>query len=105
MYRRSALIALLFTAGLISASGRQAHSDRASAEAPLQRAAIDWDNGDYVAALTAYQTLLAGPDAAAALETIALQTGELYRTTELTTNGANPRFSPHSRNFASETGP
>jgi hypothetical protein len=105
MYRRSALIALLLTAGLISASGRQAHSDRAAVEPPLQRAAIDWDNGDYVAALTAYQTLLAGPDAAAALETIALQTGELYRTTELTTNGANPRFSPDSRYFAFETGP
>ena len=50
----------------------------------------DWDKGDYVAALTTYQELLAGPDAAAVLEPIALQTGELFRTTELTTDGANP---------------
>ena len=43
-----------------------------------------------IAALTAYQDLLAGPDAAAVLEPIALQTGELFRTTELTSDGANP---------------
>ena len=71
----------------------------------LQRAWNDWDKGDYVAALTAYQDLLAGPDAAAVLEPIALQTGELFRTTELTSDGANPVFSPDSRTFSFETGP
>ena len=48
--------------------------------------------------------MLAGPDAAAVLEPIALQTGELFRTTELTTDGANPVFSPDSRSFSFETG-
>jgi hypothetical protein len=70
----------------------------------LQRAADAWDKGDYVAALTAYQDLLSGPDAAAALEPIALQTGELFRTIELTDDGAAPSFSPDSRYVSFETG-
>src|SRR5262245_30056948 len=65
----------------------------------------DWDRGDYVAALTAYQQLLNGPDAASLLEPIALQTGELFRTTELTTDGANPTFAGDGRHFSFETGP
>ena len=38
------------------------------------------------------------------IEAIALQTGELYRTTELTTDGAVPRFSPDGRTLLYETG-
>ena len=83
--------------------------DRAAADntpkAALQRAADAWDKGDYVAALTAYQDLLSGPDAPTALEPIALQTGELFRTVELTDDGANPSFSPDSRYVSFETGP
>lgn len=101
MYRRIAYIAVLLTAGFASTAGR----DRTRAEIALERAAFDWDKGAYVAALTAYQDLLSGPDAAASLDAIALQTGELYRTTELTTDGAHPKFSPDSRHFAFETGP
>ncbi len=71
----------------------------------LERAFFEWDRGDYVAALTTYQDVLAGPDAASALETIALQTGELSRTTELTADGANPTFSSDGRRFSFETGP
>jgi hypothetical protein len=105
MYRRFAFIATLFTTAFVSTAGRNGDAVWAALEPPLQRAALDWDKGDYVAALTAYQNLLAGPDAAAALEPIALQTGELYRTTELTADGANPKFAPDSRHFAFETGP
>lgn len=101
MYRRIAYIAILLTAGFVSTAGR----DRTRAEIALERAAFDWDKGDYVAALTAYQDLLSGPDAAASRDAIALQTGELYRTTELTTDGAHPTFSPDSRHFSFETGP
>jgi Peptidase family M28 len=71
----------------------------------LARADDDWDRGDYVAALTAYQQLLNGPDAASVLEPIALQTGELFRTTELTRDGANPLFAADGRHFSFETGP
>jgi hypothetical protein len=51
-----------------------------------------WDRGDYPAALKAYINIVEGADSAAALEEIALQTGELYRTRELTTDGRLPRF-------------
>ncbi len=104
MYKRVALTAALLAAGMISVAGRGRLSS-SGADGALQRAWDDWDKGDYLAALTTYQTLLAGPDAAAALEPIALQTGELYRTIELTSNGANPAFGPDSRYFAFETGP
>ena len=77
----------------------------APAGSVLGRADDDWNRGDYIAALTVYQQLLSGPEAASALEPIALQTGELFRTTELTTDGANPVFAPDSRHFSFETGP
>src|SRR6188508_1185821 len=104
MYKRVGFTAALLTAGLISVAGVD-RSLSPGADAALQRADADWDKGDYVAALTTYQELLAGPDAASVLEPIALQTGELYQTRELTSDGANPVFSPDSRTFAFETGP
>ena len=63
-----------------------------------------WDGGNYTAALRGYQQLLASPVAEALLETIALQTGELYVTTELTDDGAVPQFSPDGRYITYETG-
>ena len=103
MYRRSVVTAALVAAGIISIAWRD-HVAATDNDA-LRRAWYDWDRGDYVAALTAYQALLSGADARAVLEPIALQTGELYRTVELTTNGANPAFSQDSRVFSFETGP
>src|SRR5689334_16982093 len=92
-------------AGLLAIGVLTADSDNGSLPSALERARIEWDAGDYVAALTQYQNLLAGPDAAQAVEPIALQTGELYRSVELTTDGANPLFSPDGRRFSFETGP
>src|SRR5262245_24770952 len=100
MYRSLVFTAAIVTAAAIAVSGRDNSTDAA-----LQRAAFDWDKGDYVAALTTYQELLAGTDAAAALDAIALQTGELFRTTELTKDGANPQFGQDGRYFSFETGP
>ena len=57
-----------------------------------------------MAALTAYRALLAAPGGETWLEQIALQTGELFQTREITANGANPRFSPDGRFVAYETG-
>lgn len=101
MYKRPALIAALLAAGWIAVAAR----DRAATDAAMERAAFAWDKGDYITALTTYRELLAGPDAASVLEPIALQTGELFHTTELTRDGANPAFSPDSRYFSFETGP
>ena len=108
MYTRTStrigVLAALLAAGWIQLTGRDRPPDDTPPAADLQRAADAWDTGDYVAALTTYQELLSGPQADAALETIALQTGELFRTIELTANGANPVFSPDSRHLSFETG-
>ena len=91
-------IAAVVAVGLVAGSTGDALS------AALDRAAFQWEKGNYVAALEAYQTILEGPDAQQALESIALQTGELYQSFELTTDGANPVFAPDGRRFAFETG-
>jgi Tol biopolymer transport system component len=73
-------------------------------DTPLQQAALAWDRGDYTTALKIYLQLLDAPDPAPSIEPIALQTGELYRTTELTDNGDAPVFSPDGKTVAYETG-
>jgi hypothetical protein len=73
-------------------------------DSPIQTAALAWDRGDYVAALDTYVRVLESSPSQADVEAIALQTGELYRTTELTTDGAVPRFSPDGRTLLYETG-
>jgi hypothetical protein len=101
MYRRIALItAAALAAGWTTIGAR----DKAAADAALERAWFAWDKGDYLSALTTYRELLAGADAGGVLEPIALQTGELYATTELTKDGANPTFSADSKYFSFETG-
>jgi peptidase M28-like protein/WD40 repeat protein len=75
-----------------------------AADAPMRLATLAWDRGDYVSALTTYAQLLDGPDAEKVLEPIALQTGELFVTTELTTDGSAPQFSPDGRFITYETG-
>ena len=74
-------------------------------DSPLETAALAWDRGDYVSALTSYLQVLDSAATDAALETIALQTGELYKTVELTPDGAAPRFSPDGAYLTFETGP
>ena len=63
-----------------------------------------WDEGHYIAALNDYIRILSAPGGDAFLETIALQTGELFETRELTRDGRAPRFSPDGRFIAYETG-
>ena len=63
-----------------------------------------WERGDYVAALNGFLRVLNGPDGAAWLEPIALTTGELFETRELTSDGRAPRFSPDGQMIAYETG-
>ena len=60
--------------------------------------------GDYRTALSGYLRLLDSPDAASVLEPIALRTGELYETTELTRDGAVPQFSPDGKYILYENG-
>jgi Tol biopolymer transport system component len=69
-----------------------------------ERAYQAWDNGDYLAALHGFDSLLKGPESARWLDRIALVTGELYPDTELTPDGRSPRFSPSGRYLAYESG-
>ena len=93
---------LIFAA--VIASAAVAVSGRAVNDTPLEQAALAWDRGDYTTALKTYLQILDSPEADSALEPIALQTGELYRTTELTENGESPSFSPDGKTVAYETG-
>ncbi len=74
-------------------------------KAELRAANDAWNDGKYATALRAYIKLLNGPSGEQYLEAIALQTGELYQTTEFTTDGRAPSLSRDGRLIAYETGP
>jgi len=63
-----------------------------------------WQRGDYITALNGYISVLNGPDGDQYLEPIAQQTGELYRSYELTADGRSGRFSPDGRFIVYEVG-
>ncbi len=76
----------------------------ASNDSPLARAELAWERGDYPVALRGYLQILDAPGADAALDAIALRTGELFQTTEVTADGLAPQFSPDDRHFLYEQG-
>jgi Tol biopolymer transport system component len=94
---------LLLSVAFVPLSGSPGAS--AAADTPLTIADLAWERGDYPAALTGYLKLLDSQDAASVLESIALRTGELYQTIELTRDGAAPQFSPDGRHILYEHGP
>src|SRR3990172_10112066 len=79
-------------------------SGQSGAPADLGAANLAWERGDYPTALEGYLALLTGPSGAEVLEPIALQTGELYVTDELASDGVAPRFSPDGQHIAYEVG-
>ncbi|HUF23150.1 MAG TPA: hypothetical protein VMN81_03400, partial [Vicinamibacterales bacterium] len=98
--RRLALLILISTA--------LAQTGPAAQPAPAQNAGyIDaytaWDEGHYVVALERLKALLPGADEAT-FEHIALLTGELYQTHEVTADGRNPSLSLDGTLIAYETG-
>jgi hypothetical protein len=97
--------ALLAAAALAAAASYATTAGREHPDARLLTANLAWDRGDYTTALALYLQALDGPDGDAVLEPIALQTGELYRTTEITHDGLAPQFSPDGRHVAYEAGP
>jgi Peptidase family M28 len=104
MTRAFASTLLLSFALLAPAIGTSATSGTES-DTPLQIAELAWERGDYPVALTGYLRLLDSAEATSVLEPIALRTGELYQSTELTRDGALPQFSPDGRYILYETGP
>jgi len=76
----------------------------AAEPAPDWRSAYEaWDLGRYEEALSAMQALLPAADAAT-LEAIALTTGELYVTSEITSDGRNPVFAGNTGLMVYERG-
>jgi len=98
--RRAARVPALLAIGLIAF----APSPHAANDTPLSLADLAWDRGDYPAALNGYLQILDSPQGDAALESIALRTGELYKTIEVTSDGAVPQFSRDGRHFLYEIG-
>jgi hypothetical protein len=72
--------------------------------ASLDAANDAWQRGDYIAALNGYIAQLSAPGGDRVLESIALTTGELFHTRELTASGRAGRFSPDGKFIVYETG-
>lgn len=89
---------------LLPASAVNGQTTEPIGDAAFDAALFAWEAGDYPAALAGLQRLLNGPDAHRFLRPAALLTGELYVTTELTTDGAAARWSPDGRHVVWETG-
>jgi len=82
-------------------SGVVAQHPAASA---LDAANDAWQRGEFASALNGYISVLSAPGGDRALESIALTTGELFQTRELTAGGRNGRFSPDGKFVVYETG-
>ena len=95
--KRFAGLTLLLVTGWLGTPG-------SAADVRLQDADLAWDRGDYPTALRGYLAILGAgaPDDVA--DAIALRTGELFKTTEITADGGAPRFSPDGRYFTYEVG-
>src|SRR5438045_3128781 len=63
-----------------------------------------WERGDYIAALNGYIQLLTAPGGDQYVDLVALTTGELFQTREITADGRAPRFSPDGKFIVYETG-
>jgi Tol biopolymer transport system component len=75
-----------------------------AAAARWDRAVEAWDAGQYPEALTDLIAVAGSPAAAEYHERMALLTGELFRTIELTPDGRNPRVSSNGQYVAYDTG-
>jgi hypothetical protein len=88
-----------------AALARRAAADSTEHPSRLLEAAHDaWERGDYIAAVNGYIQILSSPAGDQSLEPIALTTGELYQTRELTRDGRAPRFSADGAFIVYETG-
>jgi Tol biopolymer transport system component len=91
------LVLLLAGRGIVPAQ-------RNSSDEAYDLARLAWDTGDFVKALEGFTALLKGPEGGRFFESVALLTGELFQTVEVTTDGRAVRLSPDGRYGAYETG-
>lgn len=96
---------LVFTLACLLLSFAQGSKSQELNLTDLRAANDAWQDGQYAVALRGYMRLLNSPAGEQFLEPIALQTGELFQTLELTNDGRNPKLSPDGSLVAFETGP
>lgn len=103
---RVSVAALCLVVAVSAVSGQSATPGQGpSTPDALWRRALDaWDAGQYPNALKDLQALMRSPAAAQYLERVALLTGELFVTTELSNDGRNPRISADGQVATYETG-
>ncbi|HEY7476400.1 MAG TPA: M20/M25/M40 family metallo-hydrolase [Vicinamibacterales bacterium] len=108
MTLRTPLITLCVVAAASALSGQSSPAGQAQPATPdaLWRRANDaWDAGQYPNALRDLQALMKTAAAGQYLERVALLTGELFVTTEITLDGRNPKISGDGQIVTYETGP
>jgi Peptidase family M28/WD40-like Beta Propeller Repeat len=79
-------------------------NDSSNVEARLRNATTAWDAGAFLVALDTFDMLLRGEDSSAAIERIALLTGEKWATSLIAENARAPRWSPDGQWIAMEVG-
>jgi hypothetical protein len=102
--RQPSLAALVAAATLLVPAALVAQAGRPIGDAAYDSTFFAWERGDYPDALRRLDRLLSGPQAARYVAPAAELTGELFTTTELTTDGRGVRWSPDSRYVAYERG-
>ncbi|MDQ3012026.1 MAG: M20/M25/M40 family metallo-hydrolase [Acidobacteriota bacterium] len=96
------LIALVITLLLLIPINNS--KGQAPGTADLRSATDAWNQGNYRTALRDYLRLLQSTSGDQFVEAIAKQTGELFQTDEITTDGRLPRLSPDGNVIVYETG-
>jgi hypothetical protein len=79
-------------------------SAQAGTAAQFDSARFAWGDGRYLDALTQLDRVLGVAESAALLDSVALLTGELYRTTEVHPDGRNVRWSADGRRLLIDAG-
>ncbi len=107
MSRRAIGLTAVLLVGFVAAAQSQSGAQNAtpSAEARWRRATDAWDTGAYPTALEELRALMKSPQAMDYLERVALLTGELFVSTEIAPDGANPRISADGGYVSYVTGP
>ena len=105
MSRTAPLIAAVVLVASTSAAVVHTQAPPPSSDAQWLSSIDAWETGNYPVALGSLRALMASPAADEYLERVALLTGELFVTTELTTDGRNPRISFNGDYATFETGP
>ncbi len=99
MRRFCAVCAALLLLTAVPLSSVPAHQEQAqpSTQQRYELAAVAWDEGRYIEALSDFIGVLESPDGDDFVETIALISGELFEASEVAIDGRNIRISPDGR--------